>query len=98
MMAAPASALELGELKIRSALGQPLRASIAYALNSREELYDFCVYLRPNLAADVVSLHVIHAVLFQLGVNYMQGHYVQEPEVVSQEPKVVVLKPETSPA
>ncbi len=38
------------------------------------------------------------AVLFQLGVNYMQGHYVQEPEVVSQEPKVVVLKPETSPA
>ncbi len=38
------------------------------------------------------------AVLFQLGVNYMQGHYVQEPEVVSQEPKVVVLKPETSTA
>lgn len=26
------------------------------------------------------------AVLFQLGVNYMQGHYVHEPEVVLQEP------------
>ncbi len=52
LMAAPATALELGELKISSTLGQPLRASIAYALNSHEELYDFCVYLRPNLAAD----------------------------------------------
>ncbi len=38
------------------------------------------------------------AVLFQLGVNYMQGHYVQEPEVVLQEPEVVIRKPETSPA
>ncbi len=25
------------------------------------------------------------AVLFQLGLDYMQGHYVQEPEVVLQE-------------
>jgi multidomain signaling protein FimX len=29
------------------------------------------------------------AVLFQLGVNYMQGHYVHEPEVVLQEPPAV---------
>ncbi|MFQ6005003.1 MAG: EAL domain-containing protein [Woeseia sp.] len=27
------------------------------------------------------------AVLFQLGVNFMQGHYVQEPEVVPREPE-----------
>ena len=27
------------------------------------------------------------AVLFQLGVHFMQGHYVQEPEVVLQEPE-----------
>jgi diguanylate cyclase (GGDEF)-like protein len=33
------------------------------------------------------------AVLFQLGVHYMQGHYVQEPEVVLQEPE-----PELGPA
>jgi EAL domain-containing protein (putative c-di-GMP-specific phosphodiesterase class I) len=26
------------------------------------------------------------AILFQLGVHYMQGHYVHEPEVVLQEP------------
>jgi diguanylate cyclase (GGDEF)-like protein len=30
------------------------------------------------------------AVLFQLGVHYMQGHYVHEPEVVLQEPVSVV--------
>ncbi len=30
------------------------------------------------------------AVLFQLGVHYMQGHYVHEPEVVLQEPENVV--------
>jgi EAL domain-containing protein (putative c-di-GMP-specific phosphodiesterase class I) len=29
------------------------------------------------------------AVLFQLGVNYMQGHYVHEPEVVLQAPTKV---------
>ena len=28
------------------------------------------------------------AVLFQLGLDYMQGHYVHEPEVVLQEPEV----------
>ena len=30
------------------------------------------------------------AVLFQLGVHYMQGHYVHEPEVVLQEAASVV--------
>jgi hypothetical protein len=50
LMAGSASALELGDLTVDSALGQPLRASIAYALNPNEELYDFCVYLRPTLA------------------------------------------------
>ena len=52
MMAAPASALELGKLRISSSLGEPLRASISYALSRHEELYDFCVYLRPGLAAN----------------------------------------------
>jgi len=52
IMVTPAAALELGELKIDSSLGQPLRASIAYALNPHEGLYDFCVYLRPGLAAN----------------------------------------------
>ena len=29
------------------------------------------------------------AVLFQLGVHFMQGHYVQEPEIVLQESDTV---------
>ncbi len=32
------------------------------------------------------------AVLFQLGVHYMQGHYVHEPEVVLQEPELGPVK------
>lgn len=43
-----AAALELGEIQVNSALGQPLRASIAYALNPTEQLHDFCIYLRPG--------------------------------------------------
>ena len=30
------------------------------------------------------------AILFQLGIHYMQGHYVEEPEVVLQEPENVI--------
>ena len=43
LAAAPASALELGELTVQSNLGQPLRASIAYALAPNEMLSDSCV-------------------------------------------------------
>ena len=43
MAAAPAAALELGDLTVHSKLGQPLRASIAYALAPNEELSDLCV-------------------------------------------------------
>ena len=39
----PAAALELGELTVQSNLGQPLRASIAYALAPNEMLSDVCV-------------------------------------------------------
>lgn len=44
----PAAALELGEIQVNSALGQPLRASIAYALNPNEQLSNYCIYLRPG--------------------------------------------------
>jgi hypothetical protein len=43
LAAAPANALELGELTVDSKLGQPLRASIAYALAPNEMLSDTCV-------------------------------------------------------
>ena len=45
LAATPASAIELGELRMESTLGQPLRASIAYALSPNETLYDFCIAL-----------------------------------------------------
>ena len=48
LVSAPASALELGDIRIDSTLGQPLRASIAYALNPNEQLFDFCVSLQPG--------------------------------------------------
>ena len=41
-----ASALELGELQVQSTLGQPLRASIAYALSPNEIIDDRCVSVR----------------------------------------------------
>ena len=48
LAALPASALELGELTVQSRLGQPLRASIAYALAPNEQLSDYCVTMRPG--------------------------------------------------
>jgi murein DD-endopeptidase MepM/ murein hydrolase activator NlpD len=39
----PAAALELGDVKVHSTLGQPLRASISYALAPNEQLDDACV-------------------------------------------------------
>ena len=40
-----AQALELGDIEVQSRLGQPLRASIAYALAPNEQLADYCVSL-----------------------------------------------------
>ena len=48
LAAAPAGALELGELTVQSNLGQPLRASIAYALAPNEMLSDTCVSVSPG--------------------------------------------------
>lgn len=41
----PASALELGEMTVQSRLGQPLRASIAFALGQNEQLANSCITL-----------------------------------------------------
>ncbi len=45
LVPAPAEALELGDIQVNSALGHPLQASIAYALNPNEALYDYCVFI-----------------------------------------------------
>ena len=52
LAAAPASAIELGEISIDSTLGQPLRASIAYALNSNEQMFDFCIFLKRGMTSN----------------------------------------------
>ena len=52
LVTAPASAVELGEINIESNLGQPLRASIAYALSPNEQLFDFCIFLKPGIIAN----------------------------------------------
>ncbi len=54
LAATQASALELGDVRMESTLGQPLRASIAYALNPNEQLYDFCIYLRPGVPGGAI--------------------------------------------
>jgi hypothetical protein len=48
LAAFPAGALELGDLTVHSRLGQPLRASIAYALAPTEQIDDYCVKMRPG--------------------------------------------------
>jgi len=50
--ALPAVALELGDVRVESSLGQPLRASIAYALAPNEALASTCVSLQPTSAGD----------------------------------------------
>jgi len=49
LVALPVAALELGEAQVRSSIGQPLRASIAYALGPNELLTDTCVSLQRRL-------------------------------------------------
>ena len=48
MAATDAAALELGEINVQSALGQPLRASVAFALRPNETVAEYCVSAVPN--------------------------------------------------
>ena len=43
MAAGSAGAIELGDIDVESSLGEPLRASIAFALGPNEELQKYCV-------------------------------------------------------
>jgi FimV-like protein len=47
----PVLAVQLGELEVQSSLGQPLRASIAYALSPNEQIHSYCIFLKPGVAA-----------------------------------------------
>lgn len=85
MMSIPAAALELGNLNTESSLGQPLRASIAYALNPNEQLYDFCVYLRPGLAANGLPVLSKASVSIADGIILLTGsRAIREPMLTMQ--------------
>jgi EAL domain-containing protein (putative c-di-GMP-specific phosphodiesterase class I) len=68
-------------LKIDGSLMQTLATD--HALQDRVRTY---VHAASNRAVPVIAERVedanTMAVLFQLGVAFMQGHYVHEPEVV----------------
>ena len=85
MMATPTSALELGDLKIDSSLGQPLRASIAYALNPHEQLFDSCVYLRPGRTANGLPVLSRASVSVADGLILLSGsRAIREPLLTMQ--------------
>lgn len=56
LMSGPASALQLGELEVQSALGQPLRASIAFALSPNEQLFSHCILLKRGTSTDGLQM------------------------------------------
>jgi len=81
----PASALELGDVTVQSRLGQPLRASIAYALAPHEQLTDSCVTL--GLGATASGLPGIGRATVSIadGTILLTGRTpVREPMVAAQ--------------
>ena len=52
LLAGPVSAVELGEIQDKSSLGQPLRASVAFALQPNEQIHGYCIYLKPGTSAN----------------------------------------------
>lgn len=81
----PASALELGDITVQSRLGQPLRASIAYALAPHEQLADSCVTL--GLGATASGLPGIGRATISIadGTILLTGRTpVREPMVAAQ--------------
>lgn len=73
-----AAALELGELQVQSTLGQPLRASIAYALSPNEIINDRCVSVRAA-GRDLPGLHNASVRISQGVISITGGSPVLEP-------------------
>jgi len=94
LAALPAGALELGELTVQSRLGQPLRASIAYALAPSEQLSDYCVTLRPGPSVSGLPGFGAANISIASGVIMLVGKTpVREPMVSAH---VVVNSPYTA--
>ncbi len=82
MAAGSAAALELGEIQVESSLGQPLRASIAYALGPNEELQNYCVSM--SGAASSSGLPTISGARIEIGdglITLTSRQPIREPMV-----------------
>jgi hypothetical protein len=76
----PATALELGDVKIHSSLGQPLRASIAYALAPNEAISDTCVTVQRNMDSSGIPALNSASLIVADGVIAITGNaVVREP-------------------
>jgi hypothetical protein len=83
LAASPATALELGDVKVHSTLGQPLRASIAYALGPNEAVSDTCVSLQPMMGAGGVPSIDRASLLVTDGVIAITGSSIVREPLVS---------------
>ena len=85
LIAVPVAALELGEVKVHSTLGQPLRASIAYALGPNEAITDTCVSLQANMGASGLPSVSRASMIVADGVIAITGSsIIREPLVTMQ--------------
>jgi len=73
LAAVPAGALELGDVKIHSTLGQPLRASITYALAPNEQLADTCVSIVSSPASNGLPAVSTGSIIVTDGVIAITG-------------------------
>jgi hypothetical protein len=82
LAAFPAAAIELGELTVQSRLGQPLRASIAFALAPNEQVSNNCVTLRPGASVSGLPSIGNAALNIASGVIMLRGTTpIREPMV-----------------
>jgi len=80
LAATPVCALELSEIKVHSTLGQPLRASIAYALAPNEALSDTCVTLQRSTAGNGLPAVNSASMIVADGVIAITGNsIIREP-------------------
>ena len=76
----PASALELGDARVQSALGQPLRASIGYTLGPNEAISNTCVSVQPaNGVGRIPSADAGSVVIGDGVIQFTGSTVVREP-------------------
>ena len=80
LTALSANALELGNINVQSTLGNPLRASIAYALGPNEQLHESCIFLRSADSAAGIPPATHTRVTLRDGVILLTGDIaIREP-------------------